>query len=983
MTDFRSPVAEWFTRRFTAPTPVQAAAWPVIRGGQNALIVSATGTGKTFAAFFQVLDQLARDAAHAPLGPGIQCLYLSPLRALSYDLEKNLAGPLREIYGENPPIRVGLRSGDTGTDERRKQFDQPPHLLLTTPESLAVLLSQPKWLGALRRVRWVIVDEIHALAENKRGSHLALSLERLDELKRARISDRGAAGSEKARGLSQVKHATANTLTAISPQPSNSPSPGGEGRGEGGASGDYDPRPNLLTSGETISAPVSLPAHIQRIGLSATVHPLAEVAQFLVGTRGHCELVDVSAAKRIELKVYTPLQRHPYPMAGYSGVRLVRALGRLVQKFRTTLVFTNTRSGAEAATFWLKEHLPGLADRIECHHASLDRDVRLEVEDRLKRGELRCVVCSTSLELGLDIGTIDLVVMLSTPKGVSKALQRTGRAGHNLAEVSRGLLMATNVNDVVECAATARLARRGHLDGVRIPQAPLDVLAQHLMSLGCLGEVDCGAAFELVRRAWPYRDLTRTEFDEVLDYLAGGGKSLRRQYTDVFGKIVLDEARGVYEARPGAARRDFLQNVGTIPNEGVVRVLLRNTQLGTVEESFLRNLRPGDVFTLGGRPVRLERTGMMEAFVTRADGATPTVPRWGANKMPLSNRVGQEIAAFRAELRARMEALPFNETPALIPWIAERLEIEKPNAEVVFRIHATQMQASEIPTADFLLVEELLDRPEPVTPKPVVEKRLSRSGRERTRRPTQPELIAGLPAPARPTAAPAVPVVARHYFFHALIGRAANDALSRVVALRLSRLRGGNAIATPDDYGFVLTVTEGQALTAADLPGLLAEAEFDAQLEESLARSDLLKYHFRNAAQTGLMVYRNFFGEQKSVRKLQWSSEVIFNVLAQHEPDHVLLREARREATHAFLDAPAAKAFLHRLNRDALPVRLRRVEHVAPLAFGMYATKIREALLVEDPREAMERLYHQWWRELGGEPDPAVPAGVIPPAPAA
>ncbi len=915
MADLRSPVAEWFARRFAAPTPVQAAAWPVIHAGHNALIVSATGTGKTFAAFYQVLDQLAREAESAPLGPGIHCLYLSPLRALSYDLEKNLAGPLREIYGENPPIRVGLRSGDTEADERRKQFDQPPHLLLTTPESLAVLLSQPKWLGALRRVRWVIVDEIHALAENKRGSHLALSLERLDALKLA---------------------------------------------GENPA-----------------------PARVQRIGLSATVHPLAEVAQFLAGTHGQCEVVDVSAAKRIELKVYTPLQRHPYPLAGFSGVRMVRALGRLVQKFRTTLVFTNTRSGAESATYWLKEHVPALAGQIECHHASLDRDVRLDVEDRLKRGELRCVVCSTSLELGLDIGTIDLVVMLSTPKGVSKALQRTGRAGHSLTEVSRGLLMATNVNDVVECAATARLARRGHLDGVRIPHAPLDVLAQHLMSLGCLGEVDCEAAFELVRRAWPYRGLARAEFDDVLDYLAGGGKSLRRQYTDVFGKIVLDETRGVYEARPGAARRDFLQNVGTIPNEGVVRVLLRNAQLGTVEESFLRNLRPGDVFTLGGRPVRLERTGMMEAFVTRADGATPTVPRWGANKMPLSNRVGQEIALFRAELRARMEALPFNETPALIPWIAERLEIEKPNAEVVFRIHATQMQASEIPTADFLLVEELLDRPEPATSQPVAEKRLSRSGRERTRRLTQPDLVPGLPALERPPVPAAVPVTARHYFFHALIGRAANDALSRVVALRLSRLRGGNAVATPDDYGFVLTVTDGQALGGSDLPGLLAEEDFDAQLVESLARSDLLKYHFRNAAQTGLMVYRNLFGEQKSVRKLQWSSEVIFNVLTQHEPDHVLLREARREATHAFLDAPAAKAFLLRLNRDALPIRLRRVEHVAPLAFGMYATKIREALLVEEPREAMERLYHQWWRELGGEPDPAAPAGVSPAAPAA
>ncbi len=919
MSAIPSPVAEWFARRFAAPTPAQTAAWPVLRAGRNALVVSPTGTGKTFAAFFQVLDQLATEQEAGRLEPTIHCLYLSPLRALSYDLEKNLAGPLREIYGEAPSIRVGLRSGDTESDERKRQFDRPPHILLTTPESLAVLLSQPKWIPHLRRIRWVIVDEIHALAENKRGSHLALSLERLDALK---ATTGVPAGSKEA-----------------------SPS----------------------TAGTSEWTP------LQRIGLSATVYPLAEVAQFLVGTHRQCEIVDVSAAKKIDLRLYTPLQKHPYPMAGFSGVRMVRALGKLVQKFRTTLVFTNTRSGAESATYWLKEHLPQLAEQIECHHASLDRDVRLEVEDRLKRGELRCVVCSTSLELGLDIGTIDLVVMLSTPKGVSKALQRTGRAGHNLTEVSRGLLMATNVNDLVECAATAKLARAGHLDGVRIPEAPLDVLAQHLMSLGCLGEVGCDAAYQWVRGAWPYRNLSRAEFDDVLDYLAGGGKSLRQQYTEVFGKIVLDSERGVFEARAGSARRDFLQNIGTIPNDGVVRVLLRNAQLGTVEESFLRSLRPGDVFTLGGRPVRLERVGMMEAYVTRADGATPTVPRWGANKLPLSNRVGQEISAFRAELRAKLEHLPVNQSPSLIPWIAERLEIELPNAEIIFRIHAAQVQVSEIPTGDFLLVEELLGEPEP-DPEPRPRTLRAKPRGVPSRRELAPFLFpleAATPlrgaAPAQPESAAPASGTSRHYFFHALIGRAANDALSRVSALRLSRLRGGNAVATPDDYGFVLTVAAHQSLAENDLRPLLSPTGFDADLAEALARSDLLKYHFRGAAQTGLMVYRNFFGEQKSARKLQWSAEVIFNVLVQHEPDHVLLREARRDATHSFLDAPAAVRFLTRLHGQSLPIRLRPVTHVAPLSFGMYATKIKEALLVEDPRETLERLYHQWWQQLGGD----------------
>ena len=224
---------------------------------------------------------------------------------------------------------------------------------------------------------------------------------------------------------------------------------------------------------------------LQRIGLSATISPLAEAGRFLVGTHGECEIIDVSTKKKVELKVYTPLRKEPYPPSGFTGERLVKELGALIEKHRTTLVFCNTRSGAEATTFWLRENFPEIASAIECHHASLERDVRREVEDRLKRGELRAVICSTSLELGIDIGSVDVVVMLATPKGVSRALQRAGRAGHNIHSVSRGVLMATNVSDLVEACATVRLARARHLDEIRIPDAPLDVLAQHLVSMGC------------------------------------------------------------------------------------------------------------------------------------------------------------------------------------------------------------------------------------------------------------------------------------------------------------------------------------------------------------------------------------------------------------------------------------------------------------------------------------------------------------------
>src|SRR5688572_19155379 len=631
----RSVVTDWFAKEFAEPTPAQIAAWPQIEAGKNVLIISPTGTGKTLAAFLSVLNELALLEADGALKPSIYVIYISPLRALSYDLEKNLNAPLAAIYGGKPPIKVGLRSGDTSSYARQQQFLLPPHILLTTPESLSILLSQPRWLPALSTVRWLIIDELHSLAENKRGSHLSLSLERLN---------------------------------AITP--------------------------------------------LQRIGLSATVAPAQEVARFLVGAERACEILDVSAAKKIDLKVYSPLSKTPYPPTGYTGERLIKELARLVSENRTTLIFSNTRSGAEAATFWLHSALPELSTQIECHHASLDRDVRLEVEDRLKRGELRAVVCSTSLELGIDIGSVDLVVMLSTPKGVSKALLRTGRAGHNIKAVSRGLLMATNMNDLVECCATVLLARSRQLDEIRIPRAPLDVLAQHLVSMGCIRSWKRADALAVVRRAYPFRDLPESDFDEVLDYLAGGGKSLQKQYSETFGKIILTDES--FETKPGRVQRDLLQNIGVIPNEGMVSVKLKGRTIGQVEEIFLRNLQIGDVFIIAGRPVRLERVGMMECFVARADNAVPTVPRWNANKMPLTNKVAEEIVAFRSELRARIQE--HGDEPAQhVDWISDRLDCGRINAEIIARMYSAQARVSDIPSADFLLVEELLDQAEETT----------------------------------------------------------------------------------------------------------------------------------------------------------------------------------------------------------------------------------------------------------------------------
>ena len=300
----------------------------------------------------------------------------------------------------------------------------------------------------------------------------------------------------------------------------------------------------------------------------------------------------------------------------------------------------------------LKELLPELSDQIETHHASLDRSVRLEVEDRLKNGELRAVVCSTSLELGIDIGAVDLVVMVATPKGVSRAIQRIGRSGHSMNRTSHGVLVATNVSDLVEATVTAKLVRERALDPIRIQETPYDVAAQQIVGMAALAPIKIDNAFALIRRAYPFRDLTREEFDRILNYLEGGGKALAKQYAGVFGKIRIEDGM-ILLAHPRVAR-EFLLNIGTIPSVGFVDVLLKRRRLGSVEEGFIKQLNIGDLFVLAGRVVRLIDTSVNEAYVKRADGHIPTVPRWNAAKMPLTSGLARAVRQLRTDVAERM-----------------------------------------------------------------------------------------------------------------------------------------------------------------------------------------------------------------------------------------------------------------------------------------------------------------------------------------
>jgi ATP-dependent Lhr-like helicase len=833
-------LAKWFLKSFPDFTHAQLLAVPAILDRKSILLTSPTGSGKTLAGFLAIFDALLRKLDAGGLTSTVQCIYVSPLRALAYDIGKNIRAPIVGL-GLEKKLRIHLRTGDTPSAERVKFRGRAAHILVTTPESLAVMLAQESYASHFAECEFVVVDELHSFAGNKRGADLTISLERLERLRLQR-----------------------------------------------------NPRMFPLC----------------RIGLSATAAPLDLLAQFLVGQGRDCRIAEAQTEKKSLVEVFSPVRRKPYPPAGYTGVRLYAELAELIRRRQSVLVFTNVRSAAEQVGLRLKELLPDLAPQIEIHHASLDRSVRLEVEDRLKNGELRAVVCSTSLEMGIDIGAVDLVVMVATPKGVSRAIQRIGRSGHSLDRSSHGVLVATNINDLVEATVTAKLVRERALDPIKIQEKPYDVVAQHIVGLAAVASVHADEVFDLVRRAYPFRDLTREEFDRILQYLEGGGAALQQQYAGVFGKIRVDDGL-ISLAHPRIAR-EFLVNIGTIHSEGFIDVLLRRRRLGSVEENFIKQLQIGDLFVLGGRIVRLIDTGVQEAYVERADGHLPTVPRWNAAKMPLTSGLAQAVRKLRTELDAQVRKS--SDDAAIADWLVERYEISIANAQAIVELFRAQLGISEIPIGWKMLIE------------------LYREGNH------------------------------AHYFFHSLIGRSANDALSRIVALRVKNCIGGNALVTIDDYGFLLTLRRFQELPLSELRDCFLRENAERDLGAALRGSELVKWQFRGVAQTGLMVPRNLPGKKRKQKQLSWSAEVLFRVLERHELDHPLLVEAYRQATHTFLDAEAAYGFL--ADVQEFEWKLVELPVVSPFSFAIYASVIKENMMLEDPTAAIERIYREMYAKV-------------------
>ena len=592
MSSMQPLVFAWFDERFTGLTEPQARAIPVIHRRENVLVSSPTGSGKTLTAFMSIIDELTRYASEGTLEERVYCIYISPLKALANDVNRNLNTPLAEMRevaarrGMNiPDIRVGVRSGDTSQYERQKMLRHPPHILITTPESLALVLEAPKFREKLDRIEWLILDEIHDICDSKRGAFLSLTVERLRQ------------------------HCVRD---------------------------------------------------FTRIGLSATLAPIEAVAGFLVG----CEdgevrdvtLVESDSKKVLDLEVICPTDDMTALSSDIVNSMMYDTLKELIDSHETTLVFTNTRSGAESVVYKLKER--GL-ESIEVHHSSLGKEIRLDVEERLKRGEIKCVVSSTSLELGIDIGSVDLVCQIGSPKSVAKGLQRIGRSGHSFGKVAKGRLLVFDPDDLVECAVMCRAAHRSHIDRVQIPEDCLDVLAQTVVGMSLSARWTVDDAFGLVRRSYCYRSLPREKFVGVLKYL--GSKD---EYEGVYSKIWYDEEAGEFGRKKGS-RMIYFMNLGTIPEESNYRVITnRGTVAGELSEKFVERLTPGDIFVLGGMSFEFVRSKGMAAHVKEATGRKPTVPSWAGEMLPRSFDLSMDVAEFRGEMARDIESVPDGELMA-------------------------------------------------------------------------------------------------------------------------------------------------------------------------------------------------------------------------------------------------------------------------------------------------------------------------------
>lgn len=846
---FEPAVRKWWMSAFSPQrrvnggyfTPPQRLSIPLIHEGKNVLICSPTGSGKTLSAFTSIINELFTiSRTEAGLENSVYCIYISPLKSLANDIHKNLEEPLKAIsalYGDETLIRHAIRHGDTGTEERSSMLKHTPHILNTTPETLAILLNSPKFSEKLATVRWVIVDEIHSMADTKRGVFLSLCLERLEEITR---------------------------------------------------------RPFV------------------RIGCSATVEPLDKIAEFLAGNVNgvsrDVSIVDTRFVREYDLKLLCPVPNLIEASSAEINTALYAMIHGLIQEHNNTLIFTNTRSGAERILYHLRKAYPECytEENSGCHHGSLSKGGRIDIEDKLKSGKIKVVTSSTSLELGIDMPYLDLVIQVGSPKSVSALLQRVGRAGHSLGQVVKGRVIALDRDELIECAVMLKKAKDGFIDSIHVPENCLDVLTQHVFGMAVNEPMDLDRVKAIIRRSYCYRNLSDDDFMSVITYLAGGLPGMEEK--SIYGKIWFDADTHKIGKRGKLARMIYYTNIGTIPDEFSCDVITRGDQnwVGRLDEQYLEKLQKGDVFVLGGKFYEFQYRRGSKVYVDPSS-SRPTVPSWFSERLPLSFDLALHILDFKAQMAKRVG------DRSTYTWLLKDYPVDENTAASIYQIFDEQIKysgPSSISTRKRFVVEEHADRMH----------------------------------------------YRRYYYFQSNYGRQFNDGLSRILAYIISREKTSNVTLSVSDSGFFISVPLSKKLDIAGYLQFLDETRAKDLLRLSLEESQLLKRMFRINATRSLMILRNYKGHQKSARRQQVSADMMLSYA--HKLDNFsVLEEAYREIIEDKLEIDHIQQVVNGIKDGSIEVEVVEVESPSPMSFGVASLSASDVVLAEDKTSLLKEFH--------------------------